>query len=173
MVNTPLMEFDPEAWEAMKLRSIRSFTSVASLAASLLIAAAAVPAADSVATQENGAKLVTVQLPQVSQVSPLRVHRGSASETVAFVASPEAVVPEVLVLRGTTEPEEPPAPRLPAPRLPAPRLPAAEPTAQLSASSGRDLWFYDPEGETLRACRLFKASVVGRYKIRCFERRLH
>ena len=168
MVNTPLMEFDPEAWEAMKLRSIRSFTSVASLAASLLIAAAAVPAADSVATQENGAKLVTVQLPQVSQVSPLRVHRGSASETVAFVASPEAVVPEVLVLRGTTEPEEPLAPR-----LPAPRLPAAEPTAQLSASSGRDLWFYDPEGETLRACRLFKASVVGRYKIRCFERRLH
>lgn len=168
MVNTPLMEFDPEAWEAMKLRSIRSFTSVSSLAASLLIAAAAVPAADSVATRENGAKLVTVQLPQVSQVSPLRVHRGSASETVAFVASPEAVVPEVLVLRGTTEPEEPPAPR-----LPAPRLPAAEPTAQLSASSGRDLWFYDPEGETLRACRLFKASVVGRYKIRCFERRLH
>lgn len=163
MVNTPLMEFDPEAWEAMKLRSIRSFTSVASLAASLLIAAAAVPAADSVATRENGAKLVTVQLPQVSQVSPLRVHRGSASETVAFVASPEAVVPEVLVLRGTTEPEEPPAPR----------VPAAEPTAQLSASSGRDLWFYDPEGETLRACRLFKASVVGRYKIRCFERRLH
>ena len=163
MVNMPLMEFDPEAWEAMKLRSIRSFTSVASLAASLLIAAAAVPAADSVATRENGAKLVTVQLPQVSQVSPLRVHRGSASETVAFVASPEAVVPEVLVLRGTTEPEEPPAPR----------LPAAEPTAQLSASSGRDLWFYDPEGETLRACRLFKASVVGRYKIRCFERRLH
>ncbi|MCG8596791.1 MAG: hypothetical protein MI785_20830 [Kiloniellales bacterium] len=148
----------------MKLRSIRSFTSVSSLAASLLIAAAAVPAADSVATRENGAKLVTVQLPQVSQVSPLRVHRGSASETVAFVASPEAVVPEVLVLRGTTEPEEPPAPRLPAPRLP---------TAQLSASSGRDLWFYDPEGETLRACRLFKASVVGRYKIRCFERRLH
>ena len=162
MVNMPLKGIDLEAREAMKLGPAKSFISGALLTASLLVAAAAVPAANPVATQENGTKLVTVQLPQISQISPVRVHRGSATETVAFVASPEAGVPEVLVFRGTTEPEAPP--------LPEPT--AAEPQERLWATSGRDLWFYDPEGETVRACRLFKASIVGRFKIRCFERRL-
>ena len=161
----------------MKLGLARLSTSGAALAAGLLLAAAA-QAADDVTVLEEDAALGAQQLSQVTGARPLRVYRGSGVETLRFdpasradsqgadsqgADSQGADSQGVVVFRGTTEPEEPPLQE----------APDAEPQAQLWASSGRDLWFYDPEGETLRACRLFKASRVGRYKIRCFERRLH
>lgn len=146
----------------MKLGLIRLSTSGASFAAGLLLAATALQAADYATVHEEDATLVAEQLSQASNAPPVRVYRGSVGETVSFDPGPAAGSRGVVVFRGTTEPDEPAAVE----------ASAAEPQAQLWASSGRDLWFYDPEGETLRACRLFKASRVGRYRIRCFERRL-
>ena len=146
----------------MKLGLARLSTSGAALAAGLLLAAAA-QAADYVTVLEEDAALGAQQLSQVSSARPVRVYRGSSVETARFDQASASDSQGVVVFRGTTEPEEPPLQA----------APDAEPQAQLWASSGRDLWFYDPEGETLRACRLFKASRVGRFKIRCFERRLH
>ncbi len=136
----------------MKLGPVRLSISGASLAAGLLLAAA---------VQAEESMLVAEQLSQVPGAPSVQVYRGSVAETVSFDPAPEADSRGVVIFRGTTEPDEPPAVEAPA---------AAQ--AQLWATSGRDLWFYDPDGETLRACRLFKASRVGRYKIRCFERRL-
>ncbi len=137
------------------------YTLSASLVGSLLLVAPAAQAADHVAIEEESAKTVAVQVPEVPSVPPVLVHRGSATETVKFDVATETGGHGVEVLRGTTEPDEPPVIQIP-----------AQPQAQLWASSGRDLWFYNPEGDTLRACRLFKGQYVGRYKIRCFERRL-
>lgn len=147
----------------MKLVFSRLYTSGAALVASLVLVAAAAQAADLVAMEDENVGSVEAQLPEVPSVPPVLVHRGSASEAVKFDAAPEPESHGVQVLRGTTEPDEPPAAEIPA-------LP--QPQAQLWASSGRDLWFYNPEGETLRACRLFKGQYVERYKIRCFERDL-
>jgi len=145
----------------MKLVFSRLYTSGAALVASLLLVAAVAQAADLAAMEDESVGSVEAQLPEVPSVPPVLVHRGSASEAVKFDAAPEPEGHGVQVLRGTTEPDEPPAVEAP-----------AQPQAQLWASSGRDLWFYNPEGDTLRACRLFKGQYVGRYKIRCFERDL-
>jgi len=145
----------------MKQGFSRLYTSGASLMASLLLVTVAAQAADHVAIEDKTAEPVAAQVPEVPSVPPVQVHRGSASETVTFGAAPETAGHGVQVLRGTTEPDEPPALQIP-----------AQPQAQLWASSGRDLWFYNPEGDTLRACRLFKGQYVGRYRIRCFERDL-
>ena len=177
----------------MKLRFMKSRIAGVSLGASLLFAAVAVQAADPVATEAGEIELLAAQLLKVTAVPSVRVHRGSHSETLRFgaasdagvpkvtgpevtgpevtgpevigpeVIGPEIAAPEVVVHRGNTEPEAPEA-------VP---IPAAVPEAQLRVSSGRELWLYDPEGETVRACRLFKSSRAGRFKIRCFERRLY
>ena len=172
----------------MKLRFMKSRIAGVSLGASLLLAAVAVQAADPVATEAGEIELLAAQLLKVTAVPSVRVHRGSHSETLRFGAASDAGVPkvtgpevtgpevtgpeitgleiagpEVVVHRGNTEPEAPEA-------VP---IPAAVPEAQLRVSSGRELWLYDPEGETVRACRLFKSSRAGRFKIRCFERRLY
>ncbi len=139
----------------------RLYTSGVALVASLLFVTMAAQAADPVAMEAETAEPLAAPQPEVPSVPPVLVHRGSASEIVKFDAAPESDGPDVQVLRGTTEPDEPPAIEIP-----------AQPQAQLWASSGRDLWFYNPEGDTLRACRLFKGQYVGRYKIRCFEREL-
>ncbi len=177
----------------MQLGLAKVFTSGVSLAAGLLLAAATVEAADPVAdettdpvavettdsvadettdpaadesadpvaAETEGAEPVAEDRPQVPSLPPVLVHRGSVTETVSFAATAEADAQEVVVSRGTTEPDAPTV-----------RGPAAEPQARIWSSSGRDLWFYDPEEESLRACRLFKGQYVGRWKIRCFERRL-
>jgi len=167
----------------MKMRFLKARIAGVSLGASLLFAAAAVQAADPVATEAGEIELLAAQLLKVSAVPSVRVHRGSHSETLRFGAASDVGVakvtgpevtgpevtgaeiagPEVVVHRGNTEPEA----------LEAVPIPAAVPEAQLRVSSGRELWLYDPEGETVRACRLFKSSRAGRFKIRCFERRLH
>ncbi len=147
----------------MKQGNSRLYTSGAALLASLLLAAATAQAVELVPIEEGTAEPAAAQLPEVPSIPPVLVHRGSASEIVRFDGTPETEGPAVQVLRGTTEPDEPPAVQIPA---------QAQPQAQLWGSSGRDLWFYNPEGDTLRACRLFKGQYVGRYKIRCFEREL-
>ncbi len=148
----------------MQLGLARIFTSGASLAAGLLLAAVSVQAADPVAAEAEAAGPAAEEQPQVPSLPPVLVHRGSVTETVSFAATAEADAQdahEVVVSRGTTEPDAPTV-----------QAPAAAPEARIWSSSGRDLWFYDPEDESLRACRLFKGQYVGRWKIRCFERRL-
>ncbi len=185
----------------MQLGSTRVFTSGVALAAGLLLAAGAVEAADPVAdettdtmavetadtvavettesvadetadpaadesadpvvAETEGAEPVAEEQTQVPSLPSVLVHRGSVTETVSFAATAEADSQEVVVSRGTTEPDAPTV-----------QAPAPAPEARIWSSSGRDLWFYDPEDESLRACRLFKGQYVGRWKIRCFERRL-
>ena len=144
----------------MKQGSARFNTSGALLLAGLLLAALPVEAADHVPLEEGGPEALAAQLEETPKVPPVEVHRGSARETVTFDAEAETGVQTVLILRGNTDPEEPVV-----------RTPPAPPQAQLSATSGRNLWFYDPSGETVQACRLFKGQYVGQWKIRCFERK--